>query len=46
MRAIEKLPHVIGAALVYAYSEAELDAAARKIAERPGSPVPESLKDA
>jgi periplasmic nitrate reductase NapD len=46
MKAIEKLPHVLGAALVYAYSEAELDAAARKIAERPGSPVPEGLRDA
>ena len=46
MKAIEKLPHVLGAALVYAYSEAELDAAAKRIAERPGSPVPEELKDA
>ena len=46
MRAIEKLPHVLGAALVYAYSEAELAAAAKKIAERQGSPVPEDLKDA
>ncbi|MHB8845362.1 MAG: chaperone NapD [Nitrospirota bacterium] len=46
MKAIEKLPHVLGAALVYAYSEAELDAAARAIAERTGSPVPEGLKDA
>jgi nitrate reductase NapD len=46
MRAIEKLPHVLGAALVYAYSEAELDAAARIRAERPGSPVPEGLRDA
>jgi len=46
MKAIEKLPHVLGAALVYAYSEAELDAAARAIAERTGGPVPEGLKDA
>ena len=46
MKAIEKLPHVLGAALVYAYSEAELDAAVRMIAERTGSPVPEGLKDA
>lgn len=46
MKAIEKLPHVLGAALVYAYSEAELDAAARMIEERSGSPVPEGLKDA
>ena len=44
MKAIEKLPHVLGVALVYAYSEAELDAAAKSIAERPGSPVPEELK--
>ena len=46
MRAIEKLPHVLGAALVYAYSEAELAAAAKRIEERSGSPVPESLKNA
>lgn len=46
MKTIEKLPHVLGAALVYAYSEAELDAALRAIAERTGSPVPEGLKDA
>ena len=46
MKAIEKMPHVLGAALVYAYSEAELAAAAKKIAERQGSPVPEDLKDA
>jgi periplasmic nitrate reductase NapD len=46
MKAIEKLPHVLGAALVYAYSEAELDAAAKMNAEKPGSPVPEELKNA
>ena len=46
MKAIEKLPHVLGAALVYAYSEAELDAAARIIAERPDRPVPEVLRNA
>jgi len=46
MKAIEKLPHVLGAALVYAYSEAELDAAVKKIADRPASPVPEELKNA
>jgi hypothetical protein len=36
----------MGAALVYAYSEAELDAAAKKIEEKSGGPVPEDLKDA
>ena len=46
MKAIETLPHVLGAALVYTYSEAEPDAAAKKIADRPGSPVPEDLKNA
>jgi nitrate reductase NapD len=46
VKAIEKLPHVLGAALVYAYSEAELDAAARMIAERSDRPVPEGLRDA
>lgn len=46
VQAIEKLPHVLGAALVYAYSEAELDAAVKKIAEKPGNPVPEELKNA
>ncbi|HWR72672.1 MAG TPA: chaperone NapD [Nitrospirota bacterium] len=45
MKAIEKLPHVLGTALVYAYSEAELDAMDGKIMEKPGSPVPEDLKD-
>ena len=44
MKAIEKLPHVLGAAPVYAYSEAALDAAAKRIAERPGSPLPEDPK--
>ena len=46
MNAIEKLRHVLGVALVYAYNEAELDAAAKMIAEKPGSPVPEELKNA
>jgi nitrate reductase NapD len=46
MKAIEKLPPVLGAALVYAYSEAELDAAVNKIASRAGGPVPEELKNA
>ena len=46
VRAIEKLPHVLGAAMVYAYSEAELSAAVKKIVERPSSPVPEELKNA
>src|SRR5512137_1796533 len=46
VKAIEKLPHVLGAAMVYAYSEAELNAAVKKIAEKPGDPVPEELKNA
>jgi nitrate reductase NapAB chaperone NapD len=46
MKAIEKLRHVLGVALVYAYSEAELDAAVKKIAEKPGNAVPEDLKNA
>jgi nitrate reductase NapD len=46
MKAIEKFPHVLGVALAYAYSEAELDAAATRIAEQPGSSVPEDLKNA
>ncbi len=46
MNAIEKLPHVVGTALVYAYSEAELDAAVKKVAEKPGNPIPEELKNA
>jgi nitrate reductase NapD len=46
LRAIEKLPHVLGAALVYAYSEAELDEAVKKIAEKRGKPVPDELKNA
>jgi nitrate reductase NapD len=44
MKAIEKLPHVLGAALVYAYSEAELDAAVQKIKTNPGGAVPDVLK--
>lgn len=46
MKAIEKLPHVLGAALVYAYSEAELDETVKRMADRPASPVPEELRDA
>ena len=46
VKAIEKLPHVIGAAMVYAYSEAELNAAVKKIAEKPGNPIPDELKNA
>jgi nitrate reductase NapD len=46
MKAIEKMPHVLGVALVYAYSEAELDAAAKRIVKKTCSPVPEELKDA
>lgn len=46
LRAIEKLPHVLGAAMVYAYSEAELDAAVKAMADRPASPVPDELKNA
>ena len=46
MKAIEKLPHVLGAALVYAYSEKELDEAMRKLADHPASTVPEDLKNA
>jgi len=46
MKAIERLPHVLGAALVYAAGEAEVDAAVKKSVARPGSPVPEVLKDA
>lgn len=46
LKAIETLPHVLGAAMVYAYSEAELGEAVRKIAEKQGRPVPDELKDA
>lgn len=44
MKAIEKLPHVVGAALVYAYSEAELDAAVNRI-NTAVSAVPGPLMD-
>ncbi len=44
MKAIERMPHVLSAALVYAYSEAELGEAVRKLAES-GPPVPESLRE-
>jgi nitrate reductase NapD len=43
MKAIEKLPHVFGAALVYAYGEAELDEAVRKIVSRSDNAVPDVL---
>lgn len=46
LKAIEKLPHVLGAAMVYAYSEAELDEAVRRMADKPSSAVPDELKDA
>jgi nitrate reductase NapD len=46
MKAIEKMPHVLGAALVYAYSEAELEAAAQRIEEGSRDPVPGDLKNA
>lgn len=46
MKAIEKLPHVLGAALVYSYSEEELDRAAGLLARGPGGPVPDELKNA
>jgi nitrate reductase NapD len=46
MKAIEKLPHVLGAALVYSYSEEELDRAAELLARGPGGPVPDELKNA
>lgn len=44
MKRIEQLPHVLGAALVYAYSEAELGNAMRKL-QRSGA-VPGNLEDA
>jgi nitrate reductase NapD len=43
MKAIEKLPHVLGAALVYAYGEEELDEAMRKIVSRSDDAVPDML---
>src|SRR5512145_412664 len=46
MKRIEQLPHVLGAALVYAYSEAELDAAVEGIVGGQGGTVPEELKNA
>ena len=46
MKEIEKMPHVLGAALVYAYSEAELEAAAQRIEEGSRDPVPGDLKNA
>lgn len=46
MRKIEQLPHVLGAALVYASSEAEPDAAVEGIVGRQGGTVPEELKNA
>ncbi len=44
MKAIERLPHVLSAALVYAYSEAELGEGSRVRAES-GPAVPEALKE-
>jgi len=45
MKAIEKMPHVLGAALVYAYGEAELDEAARKIVSRSDNAIPDVLNE-
>jgi len=42
MRAIEKLPHVLGAALVYAAGEAESDI---NVTRSKGTRVPEVLKE-
>jgi nitrate reductase NapD len=42
MRAIEKLPHILGAALVYAASETEADA---NITKSKDPRVPEGLKE-
>ena len=44
MKAIERIPDVLSAALVYAYSEAEPDEAVRKLAES-GPAVPNALKE-
>jgi len=44
MNAIEKLPHVLGVALVYASSEAALDDAVNRI-NKAGSAVPGPLRD-
>lgn len=44
MKAIERMPHVLSAALVYAYSEAELGEAVRKLAES-GPAVPAALRE-
>ncbi len=43
MKAIERTPHVLSVALVYAYSEAELGEAVRKLAES-GPAVPATLE--
>jgi len=45
MKKIEKLPHVLSAALVYAYGEAELDEAVRKIISRSDDAVPDVLNE-
>jgi nitrate reductase NapD len=45
MRAIEKLPHVLGAALVYSASETGADATTSGNLARPIGPVPDVLKD-
>ncbi len=44
LKAIERVPHVLSAALVYAYSEAELGEAVRKLAAS-GPAVPAALKE-
>lgn len=44
MKAIERLPHVLSAAMVYAYSEKELEKARQHLAEA-GTAIPDALKD-
>ena len=44
MKAIEKMPHVLSAALVYAYGEAELSEAIQKL-EASGTAVPDALRE-
>ncbi len=44
MKAIERIPHVLSAALVYAYSENELEKARQQLAGS-GRAVPDALKE-
>ena len=44
MKAIEKMPHVLSAALVYAYGEAELSEAIQNL-EASGTAVPDALRE-